>query len=79
MRLQIPAIVAAYLSAEVDKDASGVALCFAEDATVSDERNVYRVRQAILEWQQKSYKHTAMLSNHSMGPPMRTEYEYMLV
>lgn len=56
MELDIPEPVAAYLSADEAKDASLLALCFAEDATVRDERHDYHGRTAIMEWKQNSYK-----------------------
>jgi len=52
MAPDIPEPVAAYLAAEVAKDADALSRCFTEDGTVHDEAQHYRGRDSIRQWKQ---------------------------
>jgi len=53
MPLNVPAVVAEYLSAERAKDASRLSLCFAENGFVRDEGKERRGRDAIRRWKEE--------------------------
>lgn len=50
----LPAPVAVYLAAEKEKDTEMLALCFAEDARVFDEKNDHRGIAAIQAWKREA-------------------------
>ncbi|HWU64269.1 MAG TPA: nuclear transport factor 2 family protein [Ensifer sp.] len=50
MYFQLPEVIAAYFQADRNTNADAVAACFGDDALVTDERNVYRGRDAIRRW-----------------------------
>jgi ketosteroid isomerase-like protein len=49
MPIILPGPIAAYFAAD-QSDGDAVVLCFTEDATVVDERNTHRGRDAIRRW-----------------------------
>ena len=53
MALDVPGPVAAYLAAEVAKDADAISCCFTEDGSVYDEGRDYRGRDSIRQWKQE--------------------------
>ena len=53
MPLNVPPVVAEYLSAERAKDASRLSLCFAENGVVHDEGRDRNGRQAIQQWKEE--------------------------
>jgi hypothetical protein len=53
MLLNVPPVVAEYLSAERVKDASRLSLCFAENGVVHDEGRDRCGRQAIQQWKEE--------------------------
>ncbi len=54
LKLQLPAPVESYLSAEKAKDADRLASCFADDAVVHDEGHDYRGVDAIRAWKRQA-------------------------
>ena len=50
MDLEAPEPVAAYLAAEIGKDADAISGCFVENGVVRDEGREYRGREAIRQW-----------------------------
>lgn len=50
MYFELPEAIDAYFQADRNKNADAVAACFSDDAVVTDERNVYRGRDAIRRW-----------------------------
>jgi hypothetical protein len=52
MLLNVPPVVAEYLSAERAKDASRLSLCFAENGVVHDEGQDRCGREAIQQWKE---------------------------
>jgi hypothetical protein len=53
MPLDLPPVVAEYLSAERAKDANRLSLCFAENGVVQDEGRDRRGRDAIRHWKEE--------------------------
>src|SRR2546422_11479127 len=53
MTLDAPEPIAAYVAAEVAKDADALSRCFTEDGTVHDEGRAYRGRDSIRQWKQE--------------------------
>ena len=53
MPLNVPPVVAEYLSAERAKDASRLSLCFAENGVVRDEGRGRCGREAIRQWKEE--------------------------
>jgi hypothetical protein len=53
MALDVPRPVAAYLAAEVAKDADAISCCFTEDGSVSDQGRDYLGRDSIRQWKQE--------------------------
>ncbi|MGH9528982.1 MAG: nuclear transport factor 2 family protein [Terriglobales bacterium] len=50
MTLAVPKPVAAYFTAEAEKDAYAISRCFTDDGIVRDEGLDYRGRDAIRQW-----------------------------
>ncbi|MBZ9937261.1 nuclear transport factor 2 family protein [Mesorhizobium sp. BR1-1-16] len=50
MTITFPQPIADYYAADRDKDSDAVAQCFTEDATIVDERQTFRGREAIRQW-----------------------------
>ena len=59
MSIQLPAPLARYFDAENAHDADAVALLFNADATVHDDGEVHRGRDAIRDWNRASGAHYA--------------------
>lgn len=53
MPIALPGPVAAYFAAD-RKDSDAVALCFTENAVVSDERQTHQGRNAIRRWKEEA-------------------------
>ena len=50
MKLELPAVIAQYFSADKKGNAHAIAECFTDDAIVVDEGNTYKGREAIRQW-----------------------------
>lgn len=50
MSIDLPAVIAAYFSADKKGNTQAIAECFTRDATVLDEGNTYTGRDAIRQW-----------------------------
>ena len=67
MYVQLPEAIAAYFQADRDKNPDAVAASFSDDAVVTDERNVYRGRDAIRRWRaEASTKYTYTVTPFAM-------------
>ena len=67
MYVQLPEAITAYFQADRNKNADAVAACFSDDAVVTDERNVYRGRDAIRRWRaEASTKYTYTVTPFAM-------------
>lgn len=59
MYFQLPEAIAAYFQADRNANADAVAASFSNDAVVTDEKNVYRGRDAVRRWRaEASTKYT---------------------
>lgn len=54
MAIELPDAIANYFAADRGRDAEAVAQCFTDAATVKDEGNSYRGRDAIRQWKAES-------------------------
>lgn len=54
MAIELPDAIANYFAADRGRDAEAVAQCFTDTATVKDEGNSYRGRDAIRQWKAES-------------------------
>lgn len=54
MMLRVPSIVAEYLTAESEKDARRLSLCFSEDGFAHDEGQYHRGQDAIQRWKEEA-------------------------
>ncbi len=50
MSIELPAVIAAYFSADRTSNAQAISECFTKDAVVLDEGNTYAGRDAIRQW-----------------------------
>ncbi|HWJ72823.1 MAG TPA: nuclear transport factor 2 family protein [Kaistia sp.] len=50
MTITLPQPIADYYAADRDKDSDATVQCFAEDATIIDERQTFRGRESIRQW-----------------------------
>ncbi|MET3614342.1 ketosteroid isomerase-like protein [Rhizobium aquaticum] len=67
MYFQLPEAIAAYFKADRNTNADALAACFSDDAVVTDERNVYRGRDAIRRWRaEASTKYTYTVTPFAM-------------
>jgi hypothetical protein len=67
MDIQLPETIAAYFRADRNTNAEAVAACFSDNAVVTDEKNVYRGRDAIRRWKaEASTKYTYTVAPFAM-------------
>lgn len=62
MTIELPTPIAAYFATDKEGDPQALSECFTQDATVIDEGNTYRGRDAIRDWMahaSKQYTYTA--------------------
>lgn len=50
MTIELPSAIRRYFTLDAAGDLEALATCFTADATVTDEGNSYRGREAILDW-----------------------------